>query len=138
MPELPPEARMTDEQLIAVLQARDRRISTEAEIARRGVTHMVSPDAAIAAAAASEHTWPIAYAAGQANGWEAAATECTSQHLKWNDLEPALRGLVEAMEWALAAMDRGDSVLEYTGLIEEGDRAKDALAAAHRALEETG
>ncbi len=38
--------------------------------------------------------------------------------------------LLVALKWALAAMDRGDGVLEYTGDIADGERAKAAIAKA--------
>lgn len=34
----------------------------------------------------------------------------------------------EALAWALSRLDRGDGVLEYTGPLEDGKRAKAALA----------
>ena len=38
--------------------------------------------------------------------------------------------LLVALKWALAAMDGGDGVLEYTGDIADGERAKAAVAKA--------
>jgi hypothetical protein len=52
---------------------------------------------------------------------------CAAQAQRISDLETATRRLVEALEWATQQLDRGDGVLEYTGPLADGDKAKDAL-----------
>lgn len=42
---------------------------------------------------------------------------------------PELAEGLWALQWALSQLDRGDGVLEYTGPIADGERAKGALAA---------
>lgn len=113
MPNLPQEALLTDEQILAILRQGDY-------TGPQSYKDYRLVEAVRLTTATSEHTWPIAYAAGQAAGWEEAAAECTTQHLKWTDLEPVLQGLVEVLDSATFSPTR----------------IHDAVVAARRALEE--
>lgn len=66
-------------------------------------------------------------------GWERnlEARKAIEKQVQERDRRAAcFPDLLAALEWALKVMDRGDGVLEYTGPIADGERARAAMAKA--------